>query len=74
MDGLSPDEVPLSAGFVYWQFCMLNVLLFTKNSKRKIFIAYDQLIQKPQEESRVSVFFWMNSVASHLRVLVSELN
>lgn len=50
MDGLSPDEVPLSAGFIYWQFCMLNVLLFTENSKRKIFIAYDQLIQNPQQE------------------------
>ncbi len=50
MDGLSPDEVPLSAGFVYWQFCMLNVLLFTEKSKRKIFIAYDQLIQNPQQE------------------------
>ena len=29
MEGLSPEETPLSAGFVYWQFCMLNVLAFT---------------------------------------------
>jgi hypothetical protein len=50
MDGVSPEAVPLSAGFAYWQFCMLNVLLFTKNSHRKLFIAYDQLIQHPREE------------------------
>jgi hypothetical protein len=48
MDGLDPDQVPLSAGFVYWQFCMLNVLTFTEKSQHKFFIAYDQLIQQPQ--------------------------
>ncbi len=51
MEGLEPDQVPLSAGFAYWQFCMLNLLRFTQNSKRKIFIAYDQLIEKPEQES-----------------------
>lgn len=50
MDGLNPDDVPLSAGFVYWQFCMLNVLAFTEQSRRKFFIAYDQLLQEPQQE------------------------
>jgi hypothetical protein len=50
MDGLAPEEVPLSAGFAYWQFCMLNVLAFTENSHRKLFIAYDQLLQDPQRE------------------------
>ena len=50
MEGLSPDEVPLSAGFAYWQFCMLNILLFTENSNRKLFIAYDQLVQNPQQQ------------------------
>ncbi len=50
MEGLEPDQVPLSAGFVYWQFCMLNVLNFTEKSRRKLFIAYDQLIQNPQLE------------------------
>jgi len=50
MDGVSPDSVPLSAGFAYWQFCMLSILLFTENSHRKLFIAYDQLIQNPQHE------------------------
>ena len=50
MEGLEPDQVPLSAGFVYWQFCMLNVLTFTEKSRRKLFIAYDQLIQNPQQE------------------------
>jgi len=50
MEGLEPDQVPLSAGFAYWQFCMLNVLAFTENSRRKLFIAYDQLIRNPQQE------------------------
>ena len=50
MEGLEPDQVPLSAGFAYWQFCMLNVLAFTENSHRKLFIAYDQLIRNPQQE------------------------
>jgi len=51
MEGLEPDQVPLSAGFAYWQFCMLNVLAFTENSRRKLFIAYDQLIRNPRQES-----------------------
>ena len=50
MEGLSPEEVPLSAGFAYWQFCMLNILAFTQASRRKIFIAYDQLIRNPPRE------------------------
>lgn len=50
MEGLEGDQVPLSAGFAYWQFCMLNVLNFTQSNPRKIFISYDQLIQKPQQE------------------------
>lgn len=50
MEGLTPEEVPLSAGFAYWQFCMLNLIRFTQNSRRKIFIAYDQLIENPGQE------------------------
>src|SRR3972149_6817206 len=50
MEGLESEQVPLSAGFSYWQFCMLNVLSFTGNSRRKLFIAYDQLIQNPEQE------------------------
>jgi len=50
MEGLEPEQVPLSAGFAYWQFCMLNLLTFTQNSNRKIFIAYDRLIQNPEYE------------------------
>lgn len=50
MEGLEPEQVPLSAGFVYWQFCMLNVLNFTQNNPKKIFIAYDQLVKNPQAE------------------------
>jgi hypothetical protein len=50
MEGLDSEQVPLSAGFAYWQFCMLNLLQFTQNSTRKIFISYDQLIQDPERE------------------------
>jgi hypothetical protein len=50
MEGLAPEEVLLSAGFAYWQFCMLNVISFTDNSRRKLFIGYDQLIQQPRVE------------------------
>lgn len=50
MEGLDPDQVPLSAGFAYWQFSMLNTLLYTQKSARKFFIAYDQLVQNPQQE------------------------
>lgn len=51
MEGLDPENVPLSAGMVYWQFCMLNILKAAQNMHRKIFIGYDQLIQNPQQES-----------------------
>lgn len=50
MDGLAPEDVPLSAGFAYWHFCMLNVITCAENSQRKHFIAYDQLLQDPQRE------------------------
>jgi hypothetical protein len=50
MEGLEPEQVPLSAGFSYWQFCMLNILRFTNDSGRKIFIAYDQLVQNSERE------------------------
>jgi hypothetical protein len=50
MDGLDPESVPLSAGFTYWQFCMLNVITYTQNNQRKYFMAYDQLLADPQHE------------------------
>jgi hypothetical protein len=50
MDRLDPEAIPLSAGFAYWQFCMLNLLTFTENSQRKLFIAYDQLLKYPRQE------------------------
>jgi len=50
MDRLDPESVPLSAGFAYWQFCMLNILTFTEDSRRKIFIAYEKLLQDPGQE------------------------
>ena len=46
----SSENLPFSAGFAYWQYCMLNVLVFTQNSRRKIFIAYDQLLRHPRQE------------------------
>jgi hypothetical protein len=50
MDGIDPGTVPLSAGFAYWQFCMLNLISFTQENQRKLFIAYDQLLQHPERE------------------------
>jgi hypothetical protein len=50
MDGMEPEQVPLSAGLAYWQFCMLNLLNFTQSSPRKLFISYDQLVCHPQQE------------------------
>ena len=57
MDGLEPEDVPLSVGFAYWQFCMLNLITFTEESHRKIFIAYDQLIQNPRRECARLCYF-----------------
>jgi hypothetical protein len=48
MDGVPAEQLPFSAGFAYWQYCMLNILAFTQASRRKFFIAYDQLIVDPQ--------------------------
>lgn len=50
MEGLEPEQVPLSAGLAYWQFCMLNLLNFTQPSHRKLFLSYDQLVRQPQAE------------------------
>lgn len=50
MDGLDPEQLPLSAGLAYWQFCMLNLLQCTANTPRKLFMAYDQLTKDPQRE------------------------
>ncbi len=47
MDGMASEEVPLSAGLIYWQFCMLNVLTGTRDSLRKIFIDYEQMLRDP---------------------------
>lgn len=47
---LDQDNLPFSAGFAYWQYCMLNILSSTQESRRKIFIAYEQLIANPLQE------------------------
>jgi hypothetical protein len=49
-EDFSAENLPFSASFAYWQYCMLQVLSFTQSSQRKIFVAYDQLIQKPRQE------------------------
>jgi hypothetical protein len=51
MEGIATDDLPLSAGFAYWQYNMLNILSFTKSSRRKLFMAFDQLIDQPVQES-----------------------
>ena len=51
------EDPPFSAGFLYWQYCMLNVITHTQNSPNKIFLAYDQIINAPQKEcARLSQF------------------
>lgn len=51
------ENLPFSAGFAYWQYCMLNILSLTQGSRRKIFIAYDQLTGNPRREcARLSRF------------------
>lgn len=47
IEEMDPDNLPFSAGFIYWQYSMLNILAFTQGSHRKIFIAYDQLTNDP---------------------------
>ncbi|HXF85569.1 MAG TPA: sulfotransferase [Anaerolineales bacterium] len=44
------EDPPFSAGLLYWQYCMLNVLTYTQENHTKIFLAYDQLINNPLDE------------------------
>lgn len=54
---LDPKDLPFSAGLLYWQYCMLNILAFTQKSQKKMFIAYDQLVNEPLRECmRLSQF------------------
>jgi hypothetical protein len=54
---MSEDDIPFSAGFIYWQYCMLNILSCTQGSHKKIFMAYDQLVNHSvQECTRLSNF------------------
>ena len=51
------EDPPFSAGLLYWQYCMLNVITYTQPSPNKIFLAYDQIIHTPQKEcDRLSHF------------------
>ncbi len=49
-EGVDEENLPFSAAFAYWQYCMLNILSFTQESRNKIFIGYDQLISNPIQE------------------------
>ncbi len=48
---IDEDGLPYSAGLAYWQYCMFNVLAYTQNNPRKIFINYEQLINHPEQET-----------------------
>jgi hypothetical protein len=51
------EDPPFSAGFLYWQYCMLNIITYTQNSPNKIFLAYDQILNSSQKECiRLSQF------------------
>ena len=41
------ENLPFSAGLAYWQFCMLNVLIYSQANPHKIFFTYDQLLSNP---------------------------
>jgi len=47
---MDEENIPFSAGLAYWQYCMLNLLNFTQDNPRKMFVAYDQLLSKPVQE------------------------
>jgi hypothetical protein len=47
---LDPNELPFSAGLIYWQYCMLNILASTRDNPKKIFIAYDQVLDDSASE------------------------
>ena len=49
-EDLDPNDLPFSAGLIYWQYCMLNILAFTRENHKKIFVAYDQLLDDPVSE------------------------
>ncbi len=49
-EDFNSDNLPYSAAFLYWQYCMLNIISFTQNNPSKIFVEYDQLIEHPNEE------------------------
>lgn len=56
-EGVEEENVPYSVGLIYWQYCILNILNSTQSSRRKIFIAYDQLTRHPDSEcARLSNF------------------
>ncbi len=46
-EGISEENFPFSAAFLYWQFCMLSILTYTRESKFKFFISYEDLINEP---------------------------
>lgn len=57
MEGIEPENSPLAAGFIYWQYCMLNILKYTQHTPKKIFISYDHLLREPAREcERLSMF------------------
>jgi hypothetical protein len=56
-EGFDEDNIPFSAGFAYWHYCMLNILCFTQGSRRKIFIAYEQLINNSLQECKRLCYF-----------------
>jgi hypothetical protein len=47
---VDPNDLPFSAGLIYWQYCLLNILAFTQENHKKIFVAYDQLLDDPVSE------------------------
>lgn len=63
-EGISEEDFPFSAAFLYWQFCMLNILSFTQNTLFKMYIAYEDLVRDPLYQCGRLVTF-LNQVSGH---------
>jgi hypothetical protein len=64
-EGLSDENFPFSAAFLYWQFCMLNIISFTQNSRFKFYISYEDLVHNPLYQcGRLATF--LNKVSGRI--------
>ena len=64
-EDVSEENFPFSAAFLYWQFCMLNILSVTQDSPFKMYISYEDLVGDPLYQcGRLATF--LNKVSGQL--------